>query len=162
MAAAKKAPAPVKRPVGRPPESVPADMAEEIIEWITDGNTLRAWCKQPGKPAWGTVYDWIIKDKEFSRRYYHARDAGEEAILSDVFAVAHQPPDVISGPAGDRLDPAYVAWQKNRVELTMKVLAKWNPKKYGEKSEQTLNHQGKLEVTRIEMVPMTSVDPKAK
>ena len=32
-----------------------------------------------------------------------------------------------------RIDPAYINMQKNRVETRMKMLAKFNPKKYGDK-----------------------------
>ena len=32
------------------------------------------------------------------------------------------------------MDSAFVQWQKNRVELRLKLLAKWNPRKYGDKT----------------------------
>jgi hypothetical protein len=35
---------------------------------------------------------------------------------------------------GDKVDSGYVAWQKNRAEQRLKLLAKWFPKKYGDRS----------------------------
>lgn len=43
---------------------------------------------------------------------------------------------------GDKVDPGHVQWQKNRVEQRLKLLAKWSPKKYGERIE----IDGKLDV----------------
>ena len=41
--------------------------------------------------------------------------------------------EMIRDAAGNtRRDPAFVAWQKNRAETRMRLLAKWAPRKYGD------------------------------
>jgi hypothetical protein len=119
-----------KAKTGRPPEAVPEDIAEQLSEWIAHGKTLREFCRQEGKPAWRTVYDWMIKDKEFSARIAHARDLGYDAIAEETLAIIDEPPP---SDMNGKTDNGYVVWSKNRVEQRMKLLAKWSPKKYGDK-----------------------------
>jgi len=126
-----------KAKVGRPPEAVPEAMAEEIVEWISQGKTLRDFCRLEGKPAWRTVYDWQVKDKEFAARIAHARDLGYDAIAEETLEIIDTAPEFAeswsqNGGSKHR-DSAHAAWLKNRVEQRMKLLAKWSPKKYGDK-----------------------------
>jgi hypothetical protein len=119
--------------MGRPPEAVPEDIAEELVEWISQGKTLREFCRLEGKPAWRTVYDWQVKDKEFSARIAHARELGHDAIAEETLEIIDTFPIEAVSDTGSRLDAGHVSWLKNRVEQRMKLLAKWNPKKYGDK-----------------------------
>jgi hypothetical protein len=41
--------------MGRPVEEVPQDKADEIIVWISNGQTLRDFCRIEGNPAFRTV-----------------------------------------------------------------------------------------------------------
>jgi hypothetical protein len=60
---------------------------------------------------------------------------GHDAIAEDTLANIDGEPENVTGEngTGARRDSAHVAWIKNRVEQRMKLLAKWNPKKYGDK-----------------------------
>lgn len=124
--------------VGRPPESVPADTAAEIIDWISHGNTLREFCRQEGRPSWRTVYLWIEKDPEFAARFARARDIGADAIAEEALEIIDTPPEMAFSQSGAHKDSAHVSWLKNRAEMRLKLLAKWNPKKYGDKLD--MNH----------------------
>jgi hypothetical protein len=119
-----------KAKTGRPPEAVPEDIAEELSQWIAHGKTLREFCRQEGKPAWRTVYAWMEKDKDFYARIAHARDLGYDAIAEETLAIIDEPPP---SDMNGKTDNGYVVWSKNRVEQRMKLLAKWSPKKYGDK-----------------------------
>ena len=126
-----------KAKMGRPPEAVPEAVAEEIVEWISQGKTLRDFCRLEGKPAWRTVYAWMEKDKDFYARIAHARDLGYDAIAEETLEIIDTPPEMAeswsqSGGSKHR-DSAHAGWLKNRVEQRMKLLAKWSPKKYGDK-----------------------------
>ena len=122
---------------GRPPEAVPADIAEEIIEWISIGQTLREYCRQEGKPSWRSVYRWMEKDKEFAARIAHARELGHDAIAEETLEIIDTEPEFAESwsqfGGSKHRDSAHATWLKNRVEQRMKLLAKWNPKKYGDK-----------------------------
>lgn len=121
-----------KRPPGRPPEPVPQDKADEICEWITTGKTLREWCRNNGI-HYSTVYLWMGKDKEFAQRFAHARDIGADCIADDALEIIDTEP-VMTGGDNPKYDSAHVAWLRNRAEYRLKLLAKWNPKKYGDRT----------------------------
>ena len=126
-----------KAKMGRPPEAVPEAMAEEIVEWISQGKTLREFCRLEGKPAWRTVYAWMEKDKDFYARIAHARDLGYDAIAEETLEIIDTAPEFAESWSKDggskHRDSAHATWLKNRVEQRMKLLAKWSPKKYGDK-----------------------------
>ena len=136
---------------GRPPEAVPGDIAEELVEWISQGKTLREYCRQPGKPAWRTVYAWMEKDVDFYARIAHARELGHDAIAEETLEIIDTFPMEAVSDSGSRLDSGHVAWLKNRVEQRMKLLAKWNPKKYGDKVG--VQHEGGVTLNVVTGVP---------
>ena len=119
--------------MGRPPEVVPQDKADEIVVWISNGQTLRDYCRIEGNPAFRTIYDWLEKDKDFSARFAQARDVGGDVIAEEALSIIDTFPIQAVSDSGNRLDAGHVAWLKNRAEMRLKLLAKWNPKKYGEK-----------------------------
>lgn len=123
------------------PSSYSKEVAAQICERLSDGETLRSICRDEGMPAWRTVYDWIAKDETLAASIARARDLGADAIAEDTIRMIDEPPERTATEHGDKVDPGYVQWQKNRVEQRLKLLAKWNPKKYGDK----LQLDGKVE-----------------
>ena len=120
--------------LGRPTEKPDPVIVNEIIDWIAHGNTLRSYCRLKNKPNWRTIYNWLEKDDgDFIARFAHARDMGADAIAEECLEIIDSPPPLCGSEGNTRLDPAAVQMQKNRVEARLKLLAKWNPKKYGEK-----------------------------
>jgi hypothetical protein len=114
---------------GRPPEPVPQDVAEAILDWIASGRTLRDYCRQPGKPAWRTVYHWIDKDEDFVARFARARQMGCDAIAEECLDIIDREP-----PATDRgIDRGYVDWVKSKAWIRLQLLAKWYPARYGDR-----------------------------
>ena len=135
---------------GRPPEAVDPEIIEEICAWVADGKTLRSFCRQEGKPAWRTVYNWLTKDDEFQARFAHAREIGQDAIAEDTLEIIDEFP-MSTGGDSPRLDSTHVQYNKNRVEQRMKLLAKWNPKKYGDRVG--IDHQGGVSLQVVTGVP---------
>ena len=120
--------------LGRPSTKPDPVVVNEIIEWIAHGNTLRSYCRQKNKHNWRTIYNWLEKDDgDFIARFAHARDMGADAIAEECLEIIDAPPPLCGSEGNTRLDPAAVQMQKNRVEARLKLLAKWNPKKYGDK-----------------------------
>lgn len=113
--------------LGRPPEPVPQDLADEIVEWVADGKTLRAFSQLPGRPSWRTIYDWLRKDPDFHTRFEDARQVGFDALAEECLAIADELP-------GDRQgDPQFVQRQRLRIDARLKLLARWCPRRYGNK-----------------------------
>lgn len=127
---------------GRPPKPVPVDVTDEIIEWISQGKPLREYCRQEGKPAFRTVYDWMVKDESFAARFARARDAGEDVIAQECLEIADdatndwmEDRDRDGELTGWKVNGEHIQRSKLRIETRLKLLAKWNPKKYGEKMQ---------------------------
>lgn len=140
----------VGRPKGQGPfaETMPA-IKDAIIEWISNGKTLRDFCRQEGSPTWASVYDWMENDREFAARFARARDIGADAIAQEAFHIMDEEPE---RDQHGRRDPGYIQWQKARVETRLKLLAKWNPKKYGDRLELAGDQENPLAIKTIERV----------
>lgn len=114
----------------------PKDFLPEIHEWLGNGKTLRSYCRQKGKPSYGTVYDWIEQGGEdVASRFGRARDMGEDVISQECLDIADDDSRDVSG---ELEMPNGVAVQRDRlrIETRLKLLAKWNPKKWGDKISQ--------------------------
>ena len=139
MATRKKGKKGAKR-IGRPPEPVPAGLADEVIEWIEQGKPMAEWCRLPGKVTRRTVHLWREKDEAFATRFARARDDGYDEIADDCLAIADDGSNDWMERTGK--DGESLGWQVNgehvqrsrlRVDARLKLLAKWCPKKYGDK-----------------------------
>ena len=88
----------------------------------------------------------------------HAREAGFDAIAEECLEIADETAfDTVINDNGYRANTEWISRSKLRVETRLKLLAKWDPKRYGEKVD--VNHGGQGDnpvqtVTRIELVPM--------
>lgn len=111
--------------IGRPAEPVPQGFADEIVEWIANGKTLRAFSQQPGRPSWRTIYDWIRKDPAFRERFERARQIGFDSLAEECLEIADEL------PADGRCDARFVRQQRLRIQTRLKVLARWCPGRYG-------------------------------
>lgn len=131
-----------KRGRGRPSRYTD-EIAAEILSRIAKGETLRSICREDHMPSWNTVYAWRESVPGFSERLARARDDGEEAIAQECMEIAdsakndwmetHGQDDV-----GYKLNGEHVQRSKLRIETRLKLLAIWNPKKWGAKVD--LNH----------------------
>lgn len=124
---------------GRPSKYDP-EIARQMCEQLSDGVPLRQICRQEGFPAWQTVYDWMYRDDALgdkgvglSRAIAKAREVGQEAIAEQIWLDMNQEPERILSEGGGRVDSGYVQWQKAKAEIGLKLLAKWNPKRYGDR-----------------------------
>lgn len=128
MVTRKAQPAEEKKP--KPRSDIADAQKRSICEQISVGTPLQEICRQKGMPAWRTVYDWMAADDDFAANIARARDLGADAIAEETLAIVDSEPE--RGNDG-KIDSAWVAHQKLRAEHRLKLLAKWNPKKYGDK-----------------------------
>ncbi len=127
------------RPAGKMP--VPQMEAESLIRWISEGRPLREWCRIKGNPEWRTIYDWMDKDADFSARIARAREDGYDVIADECQRLADLEP----------MDQVQVQWRRLQIETRLKLLAKWNPKKYGDRAQ--LDHGGGIVLNVVTNVP---------
>jgi len=122
--------------IGRPSKYTP-ELAAEVCERLSNGEPLRQICRDDHMPAWTAIYAWAAKDKELSERIAHAREQGYDAIAEDLLAIADTPlmgeeeTSSSNGLTITRKD--MLGHRKLQIETRLKLLAKWNPKKYGDR-----------------------------
>lgn len=119
-------------------------ISENICDLIAEGIPLRQICRMAGMPAWRTVYNWRAAHPDFEARIARAREAGFDAIAEETLAIADDTTqDTITGDNGDRANTEWISRSKLRIETRLKLLAKWDPKRYGDKID--VNHGGQKE-----------------
>jgi hypothetical protein len=124
--------APTKKKIGRPSKYTP-ELADEICQRLSNGEPLRQICRDDHMPFWTRIYDWMSKDEKLSISIAHAREVGQDAIAEDIFNEMMVEPERILSEGGGRIDSGYVQLIKARAEIKLKLLAKWNPKRYGDR-----------------------------
>lgn len=131
--------------LGRPTKYTD-ELIDEICTRVANGTPLREICREEGKPAWTTFYNWINADTVIFERFVRARELGTDAIAEDTLAIIDAKPERVEDERSSRVDAGYVQWQKNRVELRLKLLSKWNPRKYGDRQILAGDPQAPVEV----------------
>lgn len=117
--------------IGRPTKRND-EVVARIIEGLRKGTPLTIICGADDMPATSTVYDWASGDEALSGAIARAREEGFDQIAIDALSIIDSDPERMATEVGDKVDPAFVQHQKNRVETRLKLLAKWDPKRYGE------------------------------
>ena len=127
--------------MGRPSLYTP-ELIEAIAERLSNGEPMAAICRDEGMPAYRTVKDWMDSKPEVSAAIACAREEGFDAIAASTLEIADDSRnDYIEqlADAGDeraaeaRANSEHIQRSKLRIETRLKLLAKWDPKRYGER-----------------------------
>jgi hypothetical protein len=109
-----------KLPWGRPTEYT-SELAAEILERITSGESLRSICKPAKMPAESTVRKWVVYDREgFSAQYEKARRAQMDALAEDLLEIADEKTDDVQRA-------------RLRVDTRKWLMSKIAPKRFGDR-----------------------------
>lgn len=114
-----------------------AEIARQICERLSEGETLKSICRDEKMPGWRTVYDWMERHKEFAASIARARELGFDAIAEEALQIANTPEigeeteddgEKIKTKRADML-----GHRKLQVWTRLQLLAKWSPGKYGDR-----------------------------
>lgn len=131
--------------MGRPSIYTP-ELLTTICERLSKGEPLAAICREDGMPDPSTVWDWQKADTAISQAIARAREQGEDAIALQALEIIDSPPAMVSTKYGEQVDSGDVALRRVRFEGRLKLLAKWNPKRWGDKLELAGNAEQPLQV----------------
>lgn len=130
-----------KAKLGRP-SLFSQELVDKICDLISQGVTLSDICREDGMPERRTVYDWINANDDFSARFARARVLGFDAIAEETLHIADTPQigsvSVSKATGIEITEGDMTAHRKLQVETRLKLLAKWDPKRYGDKIQQDI------------------------
>lgn len=110
---------------------------ENVLARVGKGEPLAAICRGEGMPCVSSVYDWLNQDEAMAGRFARAREEGFDALAAECLEIADDPSkDYRTNDRGELLvDSDHIQRSKLRIETRLKLLAKWDPKRYGDKLE---------------------------
>lgn len=121
--------------MGRKPTFNRDEIVPAICERLSKGEPLAQICREAGMPDASTVWDWTVEDKAIAQQITRARNDGFDAIAIHALQIADDASsDYKLDPATGRkvLDSEHVQRSKLRIHTRMQLLAKWDPKRYGD------------------------------
>lgn len=104
--------------------------AQMLADYVSGGMPMAQACRTLDLNL-STTYDRMTKSAAFAEMMNKARDAGYDMIAVDCLQIA----DHVADDGDQKPNKEWIARSKLRVETRLKLLAKWHPKKYGEKLE---------------------------
>lgn len=106
---------------------------ERVLSGLEKGTPLTIICRADGMPSDNTVRSWADDDDELAKAIARAREAGFDAIALEALAIADETSrDTIETEHGERPNSEWISRSRLRVDTRLKLLAKWDPKRYGE------------------------------
>ena len=106
------------------PSTYTAALADEILDRLVAGQSLRAICRDDHMPAESTVRAWAHRDVNgFRDRYLTARDLGLDMLIDEMFEIADDM---------TRMDLLSIRKDCERIKIRQWYYAKLAPKKGGD------------------------------
>lgn len=131
------------------------EMADEICDRLATGEPMAQICRDEGMPNPSTVWRWCENDVVFAQRIARARDDGEDQIAANARRVAR-------GESG--FSTGDVLRDKLVIETDLKLLAKWNPRKWAERQQMEVGGTVSLQVVDYASLarPVQQIEGKAE
>lgn len=109
--------------------------ANQLLEQIAEGESLRSICLDPEMPGLRTVFEWLDKHEDFRIKYARAREVQGDVMDDKILTVADN--CTTETALADRVKIDAYKWRASKL----------SPKKYGE--HQQIEHSGNVNVTSI-------------
>ena len=97
------------------------ELEAEIVARLSKGEPMAVICRDEHTPSVTTVWNWEQADPAFAESIARARAEGFDAIAAECL-------DIANSKEGE------VQRDKLRVDTRLKLLAKWDPRRYGDRT----------------------------
>lgn len=133
---------------------------DKVLKGLRSGVPLAVLCNDDGMPCDDTVRIWADGDEELARAIARARETGWDMIAVEALGIADDnSKDTVETEHGPRANSEWISRSKLRVDTRLKLLAKWDPKRYGER----LTHAGDPDApVQVHTITRRIIDPKAE
>lgn len=147
---------PAKKKPGRPSKLTPL-VLKRIVDGLSEGTPLTVICSGKDMPSDRTVRDWMDANPEVSAEIARAREAGFDRIALDALAIADNTTQdtILTDKGGEIPNSEWISRSRLRVETRLKLLAKWDPKRYGERMAQEISgpNGSPVAVAAVQLAP---------
>lgn len=118
-------------------------LLDQIVERLAGGEPMAQICRDEGMPTARTVRNWMnTRGESVFSAIAGAREDGEDWLAAECLLIADTPRlgivekhEMVEGQMvlTERKAEDMLGHRRLQIETRLKLLAKWNPKKYGEK-----------------------------
>ena len=123
--------------IGRPTKHTP-ELVAEVCERLSAGEPLLQICRDERMPRRRTFYDWVERDDSLSAQFTRAREEGCDALAEEALVISNTPQfgqkQVMSDEGSTTTVEDMLGHRKLQIETRLKLLACWNPSKYGSRT----------------------------
>lgn len=110
----------------------------KVLDGLSLGIPLAVICREEGMPCDDTIRAWADRDEELSRAIARVRLMGWDVLAAQCLEIADtQELGVIRTVKADgtveQREEDMLGHRKLRIETRLKLLAKWDPKRYGDR-----------------------------
>jgi hypothetical protein len=124
------------------------ELIEAICADLEQGIPLTHICAGDDMPAPRTVRAWEAEMPEVAAAIARARELGEVALAEQCLTIADdEHHDWVMTKKGEVTNEVAIGRAKLQIDTRLKLLAKFNPKKWGDK--QQVEHTGKLSLESL-------------
>lgn len=110
-----------KKKQGRPTKFT-QEIADMVCDRLSHGETMRSICNDPAMPCLSTIFNWEESNPKFLELSTRAREKGTHLMADECIAIADDP---VLEPHDKRI----------RIDTRLRLIGKWNAKRYGDKVE---------------------------
>jgi hypothetical protein len=123
--------------MGRPSKFTQG-LADQICDRLALGEPMAVICRDEGYPSDRTVRDWISANEEFSAAIARARESGYDMLAAQCLEIADTPllgQETVTKAEGQTevREGDMLGHRKLQIDTRMKLLSKWDPKRFGDK-----------------------------
>lgn len=122
--------------MGRPSDFT-NEIADEICERLSDGESLKSICSADNFPRCSTVFRWIAANETFRDMYARAREAQADVYADEIVHIADTPQvgtkQKLSIHGVETITGDMVEHRRLRIDSRKWIAAKLKPRKYGER-----------------------------
>jgi len=138
-----------------------------IIQRIELGESLRAILKDNGMPSRPLFFQWLKEDEIKINQYARATEIRADLEFDYMLEIADDSTNdymtkVIQGEKVEVLNTENLQRSRLRIDTRKWILARMNPKKYGEKLDQNINHSGEIKTNDLSKMPTDELIKRAK
>lgn len=144
------------------------DKAIEVIifEMVENGKSLNSILNKADRnvlPSKFTFFEWLKEDKDLSNHYANAIDARAEILFDEILEIADDSSnDTIFTEEGKKANSEWISRSRLRVDARKWILAKMNPKRYGDKIDHTTNGENLPSTPVTQPVIHVTIDGQPK